>query len=193
MTTRRNFARAAIVLGAAAPLAGSPYAESGSALDIDELSRAVERGDDHIDAIELAQWIKDRRPGLRVIDLRSQAAFDEGHIPGAEYMPMTGLSTATFKPEETIVLYSEGGAHAGQAWVFLRARGLRQVFFLRSGAYEWAEQVMSPMLPVNATAAERAAFERIVPLSQYFDGRPRRNVSRAEFATLHVSLKRRGC
>ena len=193
MTTRRNFTRAALVLGAAAPLAGSPYATSGAALDIDDLARAVARGDDHVDAIELAQWIKDRRSGLRVIDLRSKEAFDEGQIPTAEHMVVTALSTETFKPEETIVLYSEGGAHAGQAWVFLRARGLRQVYFLRSGAHEWAEQVLSPMLPVDATAAERAAFERAVPLSQYFGGRPRRNVPRAEYTTANVSLKRRGC
>ena len=193
MTTRRNFARAALVLGAAAPLAGSPYAAAAATLDIDDLARAVERGDDHIDAIELAQWIKDRRPGLRVIDLRSKAAFDEGQIPSAERLAVTSLASAAFTPEETIVLYSEGGAHAAQAWVFLRARGLRQVYFLRSGAEEWAEQVLGPMLPVDATAAERAAFERAVPLSQYFGGQPRRGVSRAEYATASVSLKRRGC
>jgi hypothetical protein len=37
-----------------------------------------------ITAVELAEWIRDRKPNLRVIDLRPEAAFDEYHLPRAE-------------------------------------------------------------------------------------------------------------
>ena len=40
---------------------------------------------------------------------------------------------AAFHPSDTIVLLSEGGAHAAQAWVLLQVRGYRNVFFLRDG------------------------------------------------------------
>ena len=33
---------------------------------------------------QLAQWIHDGKPGLRILDGRSKAAFDWYHIPGAE-------------------------------------------------------------------------------------------------------------
>jgi 3-mercaptopyruvate sulfurtransferase SseA len=43
------------------------------------------------------------------------------------------IAAAAFNPSDTIVLLSEGGAHAAQAWVFLQIRGYRNVFFLRGG------------------------------------------------------------
>ena len=64
------------------------------------------------------------------------------------------------------MLYSEGGAHAAQAWVLLRLRGYRHVFVLREGLYEWIARVLEPRLAVDATPAERAEFERAAELSR---------------------------
>ena len=193
MTSRRTFALTALTLGAAAPFAGSPFKSREGRIDVDALARLVGRGDDHIDAIELAGWIKERRPSLRVFDLRSQEQFDEAHIPTAERVPLEGLASVPLRPDETVVLYSEGGAHAGQAWVFLRALGHERVVFLRSGVYEWVEQVLNPTLATDATDAERRAFERASALSAYFGGSPKRDVPRTQQATTLRELRRRGC
>jgi 3-mercaptopyruvate sulfurtransferase SseA len=42
------------------------------------------------------------------------------------------------------VLVSDGGAHAAQGWVFLRALGIAHVYFLRGGLGEWLDDVMNP-------------------------------------------------
>ena len=55
------------------------------------------------------------------------------HVPTAERVPLDSLAHVRFAADETIVLYSEGGAHAAQAWVFLRALGYDNVYFLRGG------------------------------------------------------------
>ena len=122
-------------------------------------------------ALELAQWIKDRRPGLRVVDVRSVAEYAAYHRR-AERVSLDSLANMAFSDDETIVLYSEGGAHAAQAWVFLRALGYKKVFFLRGGVYEWLDQVMSPRLS-DTTPAGRDAFARAGALSRYFGGVPR--------------------
>ena len=193
MTTRRKFALAALTLGAAAPLAGSPFAQHTATIDVDELARLVERGEDHIDALELAGWIRERRAGLRVVDLRTPAQFEDMHIPTAENIAINALPSATFRPDETIVLYSEGGAHAGQAWVFLRALGHERVFFLRAGVYEWNEHVMNPSLARDATDREREEFERAADLSAYFGGTPQVDVPREQQGITLRELRRRGC
>ena len=106
----------------------------------------VVREEDHVTALELAQWIKERRLGLRIVDVRSAEEYATYHVPRAEHFTLDSLATGPFRRDETIVLYSEGGAHAAQAWVFLRALGYPKVFFLRGGLYEWLDQVMNPTL-----------------------------------------------
>jgi rhodanese-related sulfurtransferase len=173
----RALAVAAATLGSLAAFAGSPYAVEHGHLDVAALSRAVQHEDDHVTALELAGWIKERRAGLRVIDVRSQADYDTYHVPTAERVSIDSLPTVPFRRDETIVLYSEGGPHAAQGWVFLRALGYEKVFFLRGGLYEWLEQVMSPALRAGAPPTDSVAFVPIAAISRYFGGVPRFGVT----------------
>ncbi|HEV7388707.1 MAG TPA: rhodanese-like domain-containing protein [Gemmatimonadaceae bacterium] len=163
---------AALLLALAAAFAGTPDRARNVRLDVESLARAVEHEDDHVTAIELAEWIRDRRPGLRVVDIRTSGEFDALHIPTAERIPLSDLSTTPFRRDETIVLYSEGGAHAGQGWVFLRALGYTQVYFLRGGLREWLDDVMSPVIAPAAGDSAKKAFVHVSDLSRYFGGSP---------------------
>jgi len=191
----RGLALAAIVLGALAAVVGSPRA-SGSSVDVAALARDVETEQDHVTAIELARWIRDRKPGLRIMDVRDSAEFEDYHIPGAERMPIESVVTAAFKPSETIVMYSGGGAHAAQAWVLLRARGERHVFFLRGGVAEWLDEVMNPQIPANLSREARVEADSVAALSRYFGGVPRRVDSAVPVPAFKATVARvrgRGC
>jgi rhodanese-related sulfurtransferase len=228
---RRLLAATAILLGALAAIAGSPYrnresnraalsrhpepprdrwfpsngerrgtplGQAGRAaqlhVDIDRLVDAVSREEDHITAVELATWIRERKPGLRVIDLRLAAEFDEYHLPRAEQIPLESLTKTPFQPDETIVLISDGGAHAAQAWVFLEALGHRQVYFLRGGLQEWLDEVMNPALAAKASPEEAKAFASVAELSRYFGGVPRLGVApRPPAGSAVAAIRRRGC
>ena len=162
----------AMALAVLAPFAGSPYAPRHASIDVAALAQTVVREEDHVTALELAQWIKEQRPGLRIVDVRPTEEYQSYHVPRAENFSLDSLATGPFRRDETIVLYSEGGAHAAQAWVFLRALGYPKVFFLRGGLYEWLDQVMNPTL-ADTTAAARAAFDKAAVLGRYFGGVPR--------------------
>jgi rhodanese-related sulfurtransferase len=169
----RLLAAAALTLGGLAAFAGSPVAATNARVDVATLARTVEREDDHVTAIELARWIRDKRQGLRIVDIRDSASFRDYHIPGAERIELAELVATPFRHEETIVLYSDGGAHAAQGWVFLRALGYTQVYFLRGGLYEWLDQVMNPSIAENATDSARNEFKSVSEISRYFGGVPR--------------------
>ena len=154
---------AAIVAGALAPFSGSPYRTAPQQLDVQRLAAAVAAEEDHVTAIELARWIHDRKPGLRVVDLRGATEFAAYHVPSAENVPLQSLVAAPFPKSETLVLISDGGAHAAQAWVFLQALGYRDVYFLRGGLQEWLDDVMNPS----------RATPDLAELSRYFGGSPR--------------------
>jgi rhodanese-related sulfurtransferase len=177
----------------------SSAAGQASAIDVAELARAVAEQEDHVSAVELAAWLRARRPGLRVIDLRTADEFAAYHIPGAEHVPLEQLASVRFAADDTIVLYSEMGVHGGQGWVFLRALGHRHVVFLRNGLHEWLEDVMSPTIAADAPAAAQAEFDRVAELSRWFGGTPRRlggpataTVSDGS-AVAPTTARRRGC
>jgi len=173
--THRVLAVTALLLGAIAPFAGSPYRAPRGAIDVLQLAGQVAREEDHVTALELAAWIKDRKPGLRVIDLRPEKEFEEYHLPRAEWMTFEQLLSAHFAKDETVVLISDGGAHAAQGWVFLRALGHEQVYFLRGGVGEWLDEVMNP--------------PKTTELSRYFGGVARGNRTADDVA----KMRRRGC
>ena len=171
MIVTRALGVAALFLGALAVVAGSP-GRSTRALDVKALANEVSEEADHVTAVDLARWIRDQEPSLRIIDVRDSAEFEEYHVPRAERIPLEQLVATPFKATETIVLYSGGGAHAAQAWVFLRARGFKRVFFLRGGVDEWVDEVMNPALPSRVAPAERAYVDSVSALSRYFGGTP---------------------
>lgn len=170
-------AAGAAALGALA--AGEP---TGRALDVTALAREIAAARDHVSAPELGAWIVAGEP-VRVFDLRDATAHETLRVPTSERIDLAALAKLDLPRDTRIVLYSEGGAHAAQAWVLLRARGYTDVRFLREGLYEWVARVLEPRLAVDASPAESAAYVQAAPLARHFGGQPRRGVARAEVPT----------
>jgi hypothetical protein len=142
--TRRVLAIVAIAGGVLAAVVGSPHRDR---LDVATLARAIEQEQDHVTALELAAWIRDRKPGLRILHLGDEAA----EIPKAERMTLQAVVALPVRSDQTLVVTSDGGAHAAQAWVLLRARGHRRVYFLGGGSREWQAQVLRPTTSTELT------------------------------------------
>jgi rhodanese-related sulfurtransferase len=157
----RALAIAAVVGGALAVVAGNPTRPVGGTVDVTELARIVEHEEDHVTAVKLAKWIRDDKPGLRILDIRSDSEFDDFHIPRAMRMPLADIARMPLDSAATYVLYSEGGTHAAQGWFLLRARGVKNAFFLRGGLYEWLEEVMNPRVASTTPQAERDSIRAI--------------------------------
>jgi rhodanese-related sulfurtransferase len=160
------------MLGLAAALAGSPYKGSRVTLDATELAGIVQREVDHVDPVALADWIVKGKSDYRLIDLRSQAEFNQYHIPGAENIPLASLSDYGLERNEKIILYSEGGIHSAQAWFLLKAMGYKSAYMLRGGLDDWKDVVLFPTLPSNPRPEQLEAFSRMKELSKFFGGTP---------------------
>jgi rhodanese-related sulfurtransferase/uncharacterized membrane protein YedE/YeeE len=169
----RGLAVGAALCGALAVFAGSPYRAAHATVDVEQLASAVAHEEDHVTAIELAEWIRGRKAGLRIVDLRTAAEFETYHLPRAERIAIESLASAPFHAADTIVLISGGGAHAAQAWVLLQALGYKQVYFLRGGLQEWIDDVMNPTILATTPPQAMAEFKRVGEISRYFGGVPR--------------------
>jgi uncharacterized protein len=141
----------------------------------------ISRETDHVDALDLAEWIKDGKEGLRIVDVREGLDSSTYVIPGAAQISLDSIVSIVVAPSQHLVLYSDGGAHAAQAWALLRARGLRNVHVLKDGMAAWEDEVMrpAPPYPLNGTIADTATsrFTRARALSLWFGGQPRLQAS----------------
>ena len=164
----RALAAVAVIGGVLAVVAGSPTRPTRGSVDVTELARIVEHEEDHVTAVELARWIRDDKPRLRVLDIRADSEFADFHIPGATRVPLAEIARMPLDSAATYVLYSEGGTHAAQGWFLLRARGVKNAFFLRGGLYDWLEQVMNPHVASMTPQAQR---DSIRSLTLWFGGK----------------------
>jgi hypothetical protein len=120
MPLNRKLAALAIALGAVAVFAQpqrGPYVR----LDTQQLAMIVEQEVDHVTPAELAAWIVEGRSDYRLLDLRGAAEYAEYHIPSAENVMLPALEDYPLLPSEKIVIYSQGGIHAAQAWLLMQA------------------------------------------------------------------------
>jgi rhodanese-related sulfurtransferase/uncharacterized membrane protein YedE/YeeE len=137
------------------------------------LAATIEREEDHVDALDLATWIHDRKEGLHVIDVREGLDSTTYMIPGARAVSLGALRHLDVPRDDVVVLYSDGGAHAAQGWVLLQLAGYRRALVLKDGMAAWEDDVLSPLLGPVTDDASREHQARVRALSLWFGGRPR--------------------
>ena len=154
----------ALVTAAATMAVAAALVDARPAIDASTLAGEISTDRDHISAPELAERIMRGDPALRLFDVRPRAEYEALHIPTASHATLDELSRARFPRDATVVVYSEGSAHAAQAWVLLRLNGVRTVYFLREGIYEWIARVREPRLAssMKLTKSEDREFYREV-------------------------------
>jgi rhodanese-related sulfurtransferase len=138
-----------------------------------ELLTSVARAEDHVTPAELAAWIIEGRADYRLVDIRSEKAFAEYHIPTAENVPLATVLDGALDRTDKIVLYGDGGIHAAQAWMVLKGKGYTQAYTLLEGLDAWKDEVLFPVMPQSPTPEEQARFERAAQVAKFFGGQPR--------------------
>jgi phage shock protein E len=77
--------------------------------------------------------------GATVVDVRTAAEYQSGHIPGSLNVPLDTLqqvSTAWSK-DQPVVVYCATGARSAQAASYLAGAGFRKVYNLDKGIAAW--------------------------------------------------------
>jgi rhodanese-related sulfurtransferase len=94
-----------------------------------------------IEVPELAGWLEEQNPKLRVIDVRQMPEIAAGTVPGAHALPLHNLPLMVnqLNREEKIVMVCRSGARSAQACMFLAQQGFDNVHNLRGGMMAWAQ------------------------------------------------------
>jgi len=112
-----------------------------------EASRARSGGESvgPMDAVRLMNG------GALLLDVRSQAEFDAGHIIDARHIPQDQLagSTETIKKykEKVVITCCESGMRSGAAARALKAQGFTKVVNLKGGLQAWRAENLPVVKP----------------------------------------------
>jgi rhodanese-related sulfurtransferase len=172
LTLNQKLGAFALALGALAVFANVAPGHTVT-VNAKELLTSVARAEDHVTPAELAAWIIEGRADYRLVDIRSEKAFAEYHIPTAENVPLATVLDGALDRTDKIVLYGDGGIHAAQAWMVLKGKGYTQAYTLLEGLDAWKDEVLFPVMPQSPTPEEQARFERAAQVAKFFGGQPR--------------------
>ncbi|HTO72470.1 MAG TPA: rhodanese-like domain-containing protein, partial [Gemmatimonadales bacterium] len=80
------------------------------------------------------------KAGVAILDVRSRAEWDAGHLAGAEHIPLGDLPEhlAKFAPDRPLVVHCQGGSRSAIAVSLLQAAGHRSVANLPGGYGAWS-------------------------------------------------------
>jgi rhodanese-related sulfurtransferase len=169
--THRLLAGLAVVLGTGALLSDLAARPGTGTADLAPYAAAVGSANTRVEPLELARWIRDRRPGLTVWDVRIEAAWQDFHVPGAiRVSPEDLLDTARPPSFGTLVIYGPDGAASAEASLLLRLAGVRDVRALDRGVLGWLDEVMMPIVPDSIPPENAEAWAAVAELAEYFGG-----------------------
>lgn len=169
LSLQQRLAVVALLLGAVAVF-GNPFEGEKVTVSTRELATIVQDEVDHVTVDELADWIMTERFDYRLLDVRDAESYAAYHIPTAENVALTDLQSYGLERNEKIVLYSDGGIHAAQAWFLLRARHYASSYILLGGLDLWKDEILFPAAPEGTPVSEARELEA---RSHYFGGKLR--------------------
>ena len=170
LTWTQKAAGITLLLGVGALFLGNPYKGERVTMNMQDLALMVQDKSDHVTVQELADWLIQGKADFRLIDVRSTEEYNEYHIPNAENISITDLTTADIQRNEKIIIYSEGGIHAAQAWMMLVARGFKKSYILFGGLEEWKSAILFPQFPENPLATQVDSLAKVKAICAHFGG-----------------------
>jgi len=118
-----------------------------------KLANQIENKEDHISAEELGYMIIDGDPDFLIIDVRSVEEFNNYHIESSINTPLESIvnkeTLDELDPDKLLVLYSNGGTHAAQAWILLQLQGFENSTVLLGGLNYWVDVYTNPEPPTG--------------------------------------------
>jgi sulfur-carrier protein adenylyltransferase/sulfurtransferase len=128
----------------------------------DQILAEMKDGNHLITTDAIADMLVQKDPSLQLIDVRSQAEYEQYHLQGAVNVPLDNIlseeNSGWFEQDTKMnVLYGNGTSAGTEAWMLLRQKGYKGLYVLQGGMNYWAETIMNPSQPVSTASNDEIA------------------------------------
>jgi molybdopterin/thiamine biosynthesis adenylyltransferase/rhodanese-related sulfurtransferase len=128
----------------------------------------ISRAKQHVGEIDVhqAKELLAEQPNTALIDVREKIEWEEGHIPGARFVPRGYLElrieNAIPDKNKPVVLYCAGGVRSMLAARTLQEMGYSHVTSLRGGFTAWKDNGLPFVIPRTLTSEQMHRYSRHV-------------------------------
>ena len=130
----------------------------------------------YVNTDQVAKMIIQNDPSLEIIDVRSQAEYNEFSLPNAINIPLDSIISSSNLlyfgiHGVNVVFVSNDDITADQAWVISKRLGYKSTYVMKGGLNCWIETIIQPQQPPETAPAkdfELYAFRKGAQL--YFTG-----------------------
>lgn len=131
-------------------------------LSVDELIGEIAQGAQYFYAEDVADYIINGDPSIRLIDVRPSDEYEQYHLPGAVNIPLSDILSEDWEVYldqnvVTNVFYSNGTVNSNQAWLVCTQLGYKNNYVLQGGLNHWAEVIMNPEKPAETASRDEFA------------------------------------
>ena len=148
-----------------------PAGQAGASLV--DVAQAAARGEDRVNAHELATWLIEGRGDFTLVDVRMPDEYANGAIDEARNIPIAQLtgadSLASLPVDRKVVVYSNGSENAAKAVVMLRMSGIN-AHLLIGGYNAWHSRILNPDITAEAMDGESLQVSGQRAYACYFIG-----------------------
>lgn len=138
-----------------------------------DVAQAAARQTDRVSVEDLASWLIEERKDFVLVDVRSSADYEKGHIGDAQNIALaqlvTGATLATLPTDRKIVVYSNGSENGAKAATLLRVAGL-DAHVVSGGYNAWHARILNPDISAEELDGESLQVSAQRAYACYFVG-----------------------
>ena len=108
---------------------------------------------------QIADRLINEDPSIFLIDVRTPDQYQEYSLPGAFNIPLDEMILSDWKDyldqeDMDVVLVSNGGLYADQAWMLCKRMGYNNLYVMEGGLNAWFKNIMQAEMPAETAAKE---------------------------------------
>lgn len=129
-----------------------------------EMLATVKAGIQEVTVHEVNDQLKNKNENFTLIDIRERDEWDEGHLPGALFLPRGFLEVKVEQmvsdKDTSIILYCAGGVRSALSTKSLTELGYKNVVSMAGGYGEWKNNGYEFMVPESVGRDQMARYSR---------------------------------
>ena len=166
-------------------------------LDAQQLLSELQQENHMIPMDEMANALINNDPEYQLIDLRTEAEFNQYNLPGSINIPFAKLFDDEFAPymdqiARKNVFYSNGTSLSSEAWLLTKQKGFKNNYILKGGLNEWYATIIEPEAPTSINGEEAInIYQARLGAKQFFTGGGLANMSSSSTAAKNPVPKKK--
>ena len=175
---KRYLLLAGIIIALGVGILFMPAKDTAKQTQPELLLAAIDDPSRFLSTDDITDRLVKKDPALMLIDVRPESQFKAFSIPGAIYIPVDSLLSASAQEmlnqkEMDKVFYSNADVTSDQAWIICKRMKLQRIYVMQGGVNKWFNTIVKAEKPAESAPTEALdLYQFRMAACQHFFGSP---------------------